>query len=212
MLQSGFLIIISVLVLPVVVAQPESITIEWRENLPGDFSFVNNWSYPEGVYKNQFGQLSCDGLCPEGLDQLKLENGKIPKENLEVFYQILDTTHFTYSIQSEAWCYEFFGTNFIHLTESPASTMIWETEKNAATHCFLRLQIEGDKCTPIIVLNSITATEEQVFNFKKGFIRIDKHLWEKGIFKAVIDFTFHNHLDPLKEIFWKGQILSEFQR
>ena len=32
------------------------ITIEWVDNLSGDFSFTNNWSYPEGVYKNEYGQ------------------------------------------------------------------------------------------------------------------------------------------------------------
>ena len=29
----------------------------------GDFSFKNKWSYPEGVDKNKYGQLICDGLC-----------------------------------------------------------------------------------------------------------------------------------------------------
>ena len=39
------------------------IKIKWVQNLKGDFSFKNKWSYPEGVDKNKYGQLICDGLC-----------------------------------------------------------------------------------------------------------------------------------------------------
>lgn len=36
------------------------ILITWQDSIAGDFSFKED--YPEGVYKNEFGQLSCDGL------------------------------------------------------------------------------------------------------------------------------------------------------
>ena len=36
-----------------------------KGKLTGDFSFKDNWSYPEGVYWNEFGQLSCEGKTSE---------------------------------------------------------------------------------------------------------------------------------------------------
>ena len=43
---------------------PAPIEIKWVSNIKGDFSFNTKWSYSEGIYKNEFGQLSCHGFCP----------------------------------------------------------------------------------------------------------------------------------------------------
>ena len=42
--------------------KPENIAVVWHKNVIGDFSFKDTWNYPEGVYLNQHGQLSCDGF------------------------------------------------------------------------------------------------------------------------------------------------------
>lgn len=62
------------------------IEISWVDNLPGDFSFAKNWDYPEGVYRNEFGQLSCDGLCPQEVDRMMDENGKIYEDSFTAFF------------------------------------------------------------------------------------------------------------------------------
>ena len=61
------------------------ILIKWVENLAGDFSFIKKWSYPEGVYKNEYGQLSCDGLCPPEIDAMKDSTGRIYADSLRAF-------------------------------------------------------------------------------------------------------------------------------
>ena len=61
------------------------ISIKWVDNIENDFSFKERWSYPEGVYKNKFGQLSCDGICPPEIDQMKNEEGKIYPDSLKAF-------------------------------------------------------------------------------------------------------------------------------
>jgi hypothetical protein len=76
------------------------IAIQWTDHLDGDFSFKDNWSYPEGIYRNEFGQLSCDGLCPPEIYEMKDENGRIRDEQLTVFYQLVDTIHQYHSIRS----------------------------------------------------------------------------------------------------------------
>ena len=47
--------------------------------------------------------LICDGLCPQEIDKMKYENGKIYEDSLESFYKLIDTTHIFHSIESDAW-------------------------------------------------------------------------------------------------------------
>jgi hypothetical protein len=100
------------------------IDIRWAKNLTGDFSFMKNWDYPEGVYKNEFGQLSCDGVCPPEIDRMKDDNGKIYEDSLNAFYKLVDTTHQFHSINSDAWTYEWAGTNFATAKRINADTIV----------------------------------------------------------------------------------------
>jgi hypothetical protein len=89
------------------------INIEWSRNIEGDFSFAEKWSYPEGVYRNTYGQLGCDGFCPPEIDLMMDSTGLIYSDSLKAFYKLIDTTHLSHTIQCEAWCYEWAGTDFI---------------------------------------------------------------------------------------------------
>ena len=91
----------------------KEIPINWTDTLAGDFSFQNKWKYPDGVIINEFGQLECDGICPPEIDNMKDKNGKIIKDSLDAFYRIIDTLHQFQSILTDAWCYEWDGTDFI---------------------------------------------------------------------------------------------------
>lgn len=188
--------------------QSGEIEITWTDNLTGDFSFTENWEYAEGVYKNDFGQLSCDGLCPPEIDSMKDENGKIYKDSLTAFYKLVDTTHQFYSIQSNAWAYEWAGTNFVTVSRKNADTTICYTHKNAATHSSLILTILKDKCIPTIELNSVTSTGTKIYKCKGGQIEIDKSSWNNGILKAKFDFVFDHIEDPNKPMYWKGKIYA----
>jgi hypothetical protein len=187
----------------------EGIKIVWVENLDGDFSFKEQWSYPEGVYKNEFGQLSCDGICPIETDRMKDENGKIYKDSLEAFYQLVDTTHIYHSIKSEAWTYEWAGTNFMNFTKHSDNTIKGQSECNVATHSSLNIDIEGDFCNAWIEFYSLGI---YIFPLETGTIKIDKTLYRKGIIKAEFDLNFKNTVDPEKQIFWKGKIYTEIKK
>ena len=187
------------------------IKINWTDNLSGDFSFKENWSYPEGVYKNEFGQLSCDGLCPPEIDRMKDEKGKIFKDSLVSFYQLVDTTHQFHSIQSEAWSYEWSETHFATATKLNNDTVLCFTQSNVATHSRLNLIITKNKCIPIIELNSITSTEITIYTCKSGKIEIDRDFWEKGILKAKFYFIFDHKENSQKEMYWKGNIYANIE-
>lgn len=188
--------------------KPGEVKISWSDNLNDDFTFTENWDYPEGVYKNDFGQLSCDGLCPPEIDRMKDENGKIHEDSLNAFYKVVDTTHQFHSIQSDAWTYEWAGTNFVTAIRKNADTTVCFTHNNAGTHSSLILTITKDKCIPIIELNSVTLTGTKIYACKGGQIEIDKSLWEKGILKANFDFVFDHTENPKKPMYWKGKIYA----
>lgn len=187
------------------------ILIIWRDNIAGDFSFKDNWTYPEGIYKNEFGQLSCDGLCPEEIDRMEDENGRIYDDSLKAFYHLVDTTHQFYSIQSDAWTYEWAGTDFIDVRKVSKDSTICFTQNNIATHSSLDLIIIKDIVKPSISLNSFAPTGTKTYPCNGGQIAIDRNLWNKGIMKAEFDFTFEHKENPNKTMYWKGKIYAKIE-
>lgn len=211
----------------------KKLRIKWVTNLPGNFSFKDSWSYPIGVYHNIFGQLSRDGLCPERVYNMKDSTGRIPDDSLKTLYTILDTTHQFHSIESEAWAYEWAGTNYLtakkqkNLIATPKldctsvvpktpDTIYCYTATTPATHSSLKLMIIGDSVIPYIELNSIRSirthegfTNTFFYPCKGGTITLDKNLWQMGILKAKFDFIFEHPENPEKPMYWKGNIYTK---
>jgi hypothetical protein len=191
------------------IAKP--VKIQWVKKIGGDFSFQYNWSYPEGVYKNDYGQLTCDGLCPLEIDAMKDSAGRIFDDSLKAFYQLVDTTHEFYTIACEAWCYEFGEANFINVYHRGHDTFYAYTMCNAGTHSSLNLWFKGDICYATIGLNSVTPSGKSTYYAAGGWIRIDKNLWKKGTMKAEFSFDFGNPDDPSKPLHWQGRIYAPIQ-
>ncbi|QWX83001.1 hypothetical protein H0I23_11070 [Cellulophaga sp. HaHaR_3_176] len=187
------------------------IKIEWTENLEGDFSFKENWSYKESIYKNSHGQLSCDGDCPPEIDQMKDESGKIYKDSLQAFYTIIDTTHINHSLQSENKMYEYSGTDFIEFQKVENEIIKGKSANNVSTNSSLIIEIKNDFCSVWVDFNSIRDLGQNIFPLENGTIKIDRKLFKKGTLKAVFDFKFKNTLEPKKALFWKGKVYSEIK-
>ncbi len=186
------------------------IKIQWVDNLTGDFSFKDKWSYPEGVFRNEFGQLSCDGLCPPEIDNMKDENGKIFADSLDAFYNLVDTTHFFHSINSEAQIYEWGGADFVTVERFNEDTVICFSQNNAATHSSLNLTIVGNMVKPTIVLTSVSALNNtKTYNCSNGTMIIDKNLWKNEILKASFDFEFKDDENPSVAMWWRGKIYAK---
>ena len=190
----------------------KEISLKRVGNLTGDFSFKDSWSYPEGIYRNEFGQLSCDGFCPPETDKMKDENGRIYENFLEAFYELIDTTHIFHSLKSDAWTYEWAGTNYIIAERINKDTIVCFTQNNAATHSNLHLIITKNTVKPTIVLNSIVSKNgEKTYCCKSGKMVIDKKLLNKGILKATFDFEFYHDENPNK-MYWKGKIYAKIKQ
>jgi hypothetical protein len=187
------------------------VKIKWVSSINGDFSFVNKWSYPEGIELNKYGQLSCDGFCPPEADAMIDSTGKIFKDSLTAFYKVVDTSHQYFSIQCKAWWYEWAGTDFIEAIQKSVDTVYFYTLVNAATHCSLQLNIVGDNCFTVINLNSIVKGRSANYNCTSGHITVDKNLWKKGVVKAVFSFDFEHKENPNKPIYWKGKIFTKIK-
>jgi hypothetical protein len=184
------------------------INIQWSENVSGDFSFKENWDYPEGVYKNDFGQISCEGLCPPEIDRMMNKKGKIFKDSLHAFYQLVDTSHQFHSIQSNVNAYEWAGTNFLSAIKKNTDTIVCHTHNNAATHSSLKLTITKNSCIPVIELTSISSPGTTTYACQGGQIEIDKNLWNNGVLKANFEFSFHDPEQPDIPLFWTGKIYA----
>jgi len=198
------------------IAQPKTpgypaIIIQWTNNLSGNFSFRYKWDYPESVFKNNFGQLSCDGNCPVGIDVMKDDEGRIYKDSLKAFYRIVDTSHQYHSIQCDAWCYEWAGTDYIDVIQD-GDSIHCATVCNIATHCSLHLDFVKDKCYPFIDLNSIVLGGGAAYPCTGGYLKIDKELFAKGIMKAEFSFYFEHIENPQRPIYWKGRIYSKIKK
>ncbi len=211
-----------------------TIVIQWVDSLKGDFSFTNEWSYPEGVVMKENGRAECGdgGLCPEECYNMLDSNGNIYKDSLHRYYDLLDTTHQYYSISCTAHAYEYAGTNFIKANRKSKDTVYAYTLNNIATHSSLELNITKNTCTAEIKLNSIrmhnhsnyspNTVEDTVsfddshlhiqqanyetFKCSSGFIYIDRTSFNQQVLKARFKFTFQNNTDPDKPLWWEGLI------
>lgn len=186
------------------------ITIEWKDSLPGDFSFKDEWSYKENVFKNEFGELICDGFCEENIDRFYEKDGHLKKDSITAFYKILDTTHVYHSLKSETNCYEWGGSDDFKIVKVTKETFDGFSSCNAGTHASLKLVIEGDKCLPLIELKSVMRTEPgtTTYHANGGQIQIDKGLLQKGILKAEFNFNFDHQIGKDSVIYWKGKIFA----
>lgn len=192
--------------------QEGGIAIEWVEDLEGDFSFKDNWDYPENIYKNQFGQLICDGLCPSEIDRMKDEEGRIYPDSLPIFYQYVDTTHQAHTLQSEAWVYEWAGANQMVFEQQEDQTLLGQSVCTIATHSSLNIHIKGDWATAWVDFNSIRRLGKHRFLAQGGTLKVDRSLFEQGVIKAAFDWTFENTLEPNQALYWRGLIYSSINR
>ncbi len=184
-----------------------TIIVDWIEDLQGDYSFTQKWNYPENIFMNSFGQLVCDGICDPLVDNLRNNEGRIYADSLHRYYQLVDTTHIYHTFSGEAQCYEWNGTDFAFAYRRN-DTVICYTTANIATHSVLRLSVTGNRCIPIIELNSITTPDIHYFECNGGYIKIDNTMFEKGILKAEFNLTFQDTLSPGKPMWWKGCIYT----
>lgn len=188
----------------------KKVKVVFVKQLPGDFSFSKNWSYPLGVELKPDGRAGCadGGFCPPRCYDMLDSNGIVLKDSTYIFYQLLDTTHLFHSLSCEANAYEFAGSDFFYAYRD-SGKIFGFSETGIATHSSLEMEYRDGELKVFMVLNSIMpSTGNQVFKAKSGFIKIDQSSFQKDTLKAYFNFQFFNHLDPKNQLWWKGWIIS----
>lgn len=184
----------------------------WVDSIDDDFSFTEEWDYPEGVYINQWGQLSCDGFCPMEIDRMKDDQGRVYDDSLEAFYSIIDTTHIYRSHFAKVRAYEYLEVHQASCSIEKSRIVI-RTNMNAGNHCSLHLEIPNDPESnshhrAFIILKSIRSSfGPDKFNAINGKIEISKEAYENGIIQLRFGLIFENGSNEDDgELSWKGLI------
>jgi hypothetical protein len=190
----------------------KTIPVQMVDEIEADFSFIQNWDYEIGVYKNRHGQLSCDGFCPEETDAMKVD-GKIIEDSLTAFYELVDTSHLHHTMKCEATMYEWTGCNYIYVSRDTNNYIIAETGITPGTHSTLHFRIYNGKAEVWAHYNSISTLKPRNFPLKSGDIKVEKQAYESDTIKAQFDLTFSNTLesDPGFELSWNGLIYAVIQ-
>ncbi len=167
-----------------------------------------------GGYKNEYGQVSCDGFCPDKAESMKDSMEKIYPDSLASFYRLIDTTHQYHSAWCKSDCFEFGDANYIEVQKKSKDTVVCYTMCNASTHCSLRMVIVKDYCFAKVQLRSVSDGRNyqtpKAFSATVGIMVIDKTLWEKGILKASFNFylTSQSHI---RKINWQGKAYKKIE-
>ncbi len=190
----------------------------WVDSLEDDFSFSEKWAYEDGIELNQWGQLSCDGLCPQEVDVLKDAQGRIYDDSLVKFYTLVDTTHRYFTHEGTARVYEFGECHYAnaHIKDEK---MYISTEANISTHSTLHLEFDNNN-EPIprqkayIVVNSIRSSVGPIdFAATRGKIEISRAAYAHGFIQMRFDLEFtHLSTDSQGAQTWKGKILTEIEK
>lgn len=183
----------------------------WADSINDDFSFTEEWDYQEGIYTNQWGQLSCDGFCPMEIDRMKDNQGRIYDDSLTAFYKIIDTTHHYFTHQGTVRAYEYGECNYSFATEVNGKISV-QTEVNISTHTSLHIIFDaksrsGADSKIYLIYNSIRPVKPVAFYAESGTVEISKEKYKKGILQMRFDLKFEDvSNNPEFPQSWKGKI------
>jgi hypothetical protein len=190
------------------------VDFKWVDSIVDDFSFTDSWEYDAGIYLNDWGQLSCDGLCPPEIYPLMDAQGRIYDDSLTKFYTLVDTTHRFFTHEGTATVYEFAGCNFAYATKLLGKVHV-QTATSIATHTSLHLVFDPEvsfaerQFKIYLLYNSIRRVPRAVFIALNGEIEISKSKFDEGIIQLRFDLRFQaEENDPNGLQTWKGKIVT----
>lgn len=189
------------------------VEFNWVDQVEDDFSFVEQWDYQEGVYVNQWGQLSCDGFCPIEIDRMKDEMGRVYDDSLSSFYSFVDTSHSHYTFNGSARAYEYGDCHYANASLVNGKLHI-QTEINIATHSSLHIELDTENSSkPItriyILHNSIRNIPGKVYLALNGTVELSKEKLADGIVQMKFDLDFQSEEDDEGGLqHWDGLVLT----
>lgn len=189
------------------------VAFAWKDTINADFSFTENWDYPEGVYLNEWNQLSCDGLCPPEIERMKDENGRIFDDSLTAFYSYIDTTHRHFTHEGIVRAHEYGDCNYADVEKRDKKLYVY-TEMNVGTHSSVQIEFFPDPGSKIpfkayLIYNSIGSSNGPIsYAATGGTIEISSKALRNGILQMRFDleFPYFSDSSDVRQT-WKGKIL-----
>ena len=183
----------------------------WKDTVCGNFNFADRWHYDINVFRSQpWGELVCDFICDERLDNMRDSAGRIIPDSMSMYYKLLDTSHIYNSIECVGWTYGFAGTDDIMVTRD-GKNYSCHTLCNGGMYSSLNIELSDTGSKVWIKFTSPAKNGSGNFYCNGGFIYIDKSELTNNRLKARFDFTFYNHFEPDKQMYWKGYIFAKIK-
>ncbi|HEY1045682.1 MAG TPA: hypothetical protein VGF79_04535 [Bacteroidia bacterium] len=186
------------------------IVISWVNELQGDFSFTKNWSYPFGIFLNDYGQPVCDGFCLPESEAMKDSTGRIYPDSLEAFYKLNDTTHLYHTLECEGNGYEKGEVNFMSVCIKGKDS--FHCSVGILPYHSMYLDIVKDTCKGHIYFNSPAPDGSMRYYISSGKMTINRQLWQKGIMKAEFNLSFVDPDNPEHPFIWTGKVYTQIEK
>jgi hypothetical protein len=189
--------------------QVKEIYVEWTDNIDNDFAFKDQWSYGEAIFRNQYGQLICDGLCPSEIYDMSDSEGRIFEDSLQRYYRLVDTTHYYHSIVIDERQPDSLG--YIYVKQLSKDSIECITAGGVSTSKLLQIQIVKNVCFPVVKWASPAPNSDWTYPCVGGSLKIDKSYWKQGIMKSLFTFTFYDEFGDKKTFTLTGKIYADIE-
>ena len=192
--------------------------IDWVENVQGDFSFTTKLIGKESnsTYDYPTSMREKDSLLNSRLRSMRDSLGNSLPDSINLFHSIVDTSlHYTIISQSEDSACS--GTRMMRITgmENGIRAFFYCDEGSLRT---LHLEIIEDSLSAWIEWVMVDSQGQRtiIIKLKEGKMKIDRGLFNKGIFKAEFNLVFESYFgfmdDPNEpKNTWEGLIYGKIQ-
>lgn len=184
--------------------------LQYARQVPGNFSFIDSWNYPMGVYKRENGTLGCDGWCPSEVERFKDSVGNVLPQFRDSFYSYIDTTHVPVTCMCEAWAYGWGAMSGIDFRMHGDSLELFSIG-NAGNYSHFHFLFHNNEVSSWVIFYPIyrpKSAAQTFFPAKKLHIIADSALLKKGIYKLNIDAEYEQNTaqDKSRLMYFKGVI------
>lgn len=187
------------------------IPISWFNDLKGNFSFAQKWSFAENVGLNDAQQIACINNCSKQIEAMTDRNGLIKSDSLDAYYKIIDSTRHYHTIESRCTIEGWKPTNFIKIRKYGDFAIEGHTITDSVSKCSLCFRISNDQLTAW-VYKKMDGGGTKIIRANGGKIFLDELAFSKGFFKATFSFTFEAEINSFKALFWSGKICARIER
>lgn len=185
--------------------------LQYARQVAGNFSFIDSWNYPMGVYKRENGTLGCDGWCPSEVGRFKDSVGNVLPQFRDSFYSYVDTSHVPVTCMCDAWAYGWGLMSGIDYRKQGDSLELFSIG-NAGNYSHFQFLFHNNQVSSWVEFYppfmQPGASPQTFFAANKLHVIADSALLKQGIYKLNIDAEYEQNdiQDKSYLMYFKGVI------